>query len=522
MFLCGAGGALLAIPTLDSLLPAPLAAQPPASPRRLFALFSRNGFPNTDWYPTSAPPGYRLRDAVYPGTDKADGTTHLHLRLPEDPAHAFAPLSDFGSAGLSTILGPSLVPFHDKLTLLRGVDFANYCGHNHGAYYGNYAACTADATGSLPDIPTIDQVLAYSDRFYPELPVRRSLHVGTGMPHSFSYSDYGIEGGAIEQQSCFLDPRRVWDTMFAGLAPAPDEPAEHPNRRLLDVVREDYARVLRHRRLGANDRLTLDRHMSLLADIQSELASLDAVMCEPPDAPPSFNHRAPYAAMHDGVEAFRQSCGLLIDLCVAAVRCDLTRVVTFNIGEALHDGSGSWEGSFHSSADVPSDWHHYAHDAFASESSMRNLVGINRFIANELFVPLLERLDVEEADGRTFLDNSLVCWGAELGPQHWNVTVPTLLAGSAGGALRTGRYIDYSQWEQSYAVRQEYGVLVPGIPHNRLLVTILQAMGLSPEDYERDGLPGYGLREGTMGLRSFPTERWDLSRVGDPLPGLMV
>jgi hypothetical protein len=51
---------------------------------------------------------------------------------------------------------------------------------------------------------------------------------------------------------------------------------------------------------------------------------------------------------------------------------------------------------------------------------------------------------------------------------------------------------------------------------------MMQAMGLSPADYERDGLPGYGLRENTMGLRSWPDDAWDLSRVGEPLPGLMV
>jgi hypothetical protein len=37
-----------------------------------------------------------------------------------------------------------------------------------------------------------------------------------------------------------------------------------------------------------------------------------------------------------------------------------------------------------------------------------------------------------------------------------------------------------------------WGCLIPGLPHNRLLVTIMQALGLVPADYERDGLPGYG------------------------------
>ena len=34
--------------------------------------------------------------------------------------------------------------------------------------------------------------------------------------------------------------------------------------------------------------------------------------------------------------------------------------------------------------------------------------------------------------------------------------------------------------------------MIRGIPHNQFLLSVMQAMGLSPEDYERDGEPGYG------------------------------
>jgi hypothetical protein len=64
------------------------------------------------------------------------------------------------------------------------------------------------------------------------------------------------------------------------------------------------------------------------------------------------------------------------------------------------------------------------------------------------------------------------------------------------------------------------GNVIKGIPHNRFLVTALQAMGLSPADYERDGQPGYGStstsgRDGNL----WPVD-YDMASVGDILPGI--
>ncbi len=139
---------------------------------------------------------------------------------------------------------------------------------------------------------------------------------------------------------------------------------------------------------------------------------------------------------------------------------------------------------------------------------------------NELFAKLLEKLDVPESGGSTILDNSLVYWGNELGFNHIAYSVPCLLAGSAGGFIKTGRYLDYIDWDGRSYFSQEDGNVIKGIPHNRFLVTVLQAMGLSPEDYERDGKPGYGST--SVNGRDpdlWPTD-WDLARVGEILPGI--
>ena len=56
----------------------------------------------------------------------------------------------------------------------------------------------------------------------------------------------------------------------------------------------------------------------------------------------------------------------------------------------------------------------------------------------------------------------------------------TLMAGGAGGAIRTGNYLDYIDWDQSYANPiAAWGTLIPGVPHNRLTKIIV---AMNPEE----------------------------------------
>ena len=98
----------------------------------------------------------------------------------------------------------------------------------------------------------------------------------------------------------------------------------------------------------------------------------------------------------------------------------------------------------------------------------------------EQFAGLLDRLAaIPEGEG-TVLDNTLVVWGSEIG-RGWDHTftdVPFVLGGGAAGAWPTGRVLD-----------------VPGIEHNRLLVSVCRAMGVEVDQFGgtdpgRGGLAG--------------------------------
>jgi hypothetical protein len=521
VLLRSAGGALLGLPLLQSLLPRTLAAQTKPVTKRLVGILSCSGQFVTDWFPAWTPPGYQLRDAMY-GGPRSDGTTALNDTMPGTP-HKWARLSDFASKGVSNVIPTALNPYLDKMLLLRGLDLLQGTSHGSGMLLGNLANCASKdkfTSRGLGQMPTIDQVLAYSPKFYAANPKARSLVMATGSPDSVSHTNYGMAAGKIDVISASLEPRNIWSDLFTGFM-TPGMPKDDPNRLLMNAVHADYTRLYGHRRLSAGDKMLLDRHMSFLADIERELAMPTAVACTPPVQPANLGTGYPWDTV-PSIDAFKQTVQLLVDISVAAMRCDLTRIATINCNMGLTDATGKVVNSYHNSADVAGDWHQFAHQAKDNPLNRAHLVSLNRWVVTDVFGRFLQQLDVPEADGKTFLDNSIVLMGGELAMDHYVISQPTLLGGGGGGALKTGYYVDYSQMDNKYANNGllPWGVLIPGLPYNRLYVTLLQAMGLRPADYELAGKPGYGHTDMFDGPYNWPANAYDMTQIGAPLPGI--
>lgn len=525
-FLMGAAGASLALPFLESLRPRRAGAQAVPAPKRFITIKSFSTQVIKSWYPTLSGNGYMLKDARYPGTTKADGTTLLTQPLVAGKGYTWAPLADFaaagGTTGISQILGPALNPFLPKLTLIRGLDYLPTVNHNYGGILGNYSSCTAATpcdADSLPDVPTIDQVLAYSSKFYPTTPALRYLHVSQGVTDSMSYSNLGVAGGAVQQLKARVNPLDAFNDVF-GTAPTTGTTPPPPDRDklLIDRVYQDYVALKSNSRLSSSDRQLVDRYVTLVAELQAKLITRPTMSCTRPAAPASL-------ANNVGLNAtdITTKWNLFLDVVTAAVMCDQTRIITIAVHKALGPGPDSANpalvGFYHSEDASGGTWHGLAHD-FANANSRRMLAGINSWIASEIVAKLLAKLDVPESNGKTFLDNTLVYWGNELGFNHIAYSVPCLLAGGAGGFIKPGRYLDYIDWAGKSFFAQEDGNVIKGVPHNQFLVTVLQAMGLAPADYERAGTPGYGATS-TAGK---PANLWavdyDLSTVGQILPGI--
>lgn len=519
MFLQGMGGATLAIPMLSSLFRRDAhAGGSLPQPVRFIAIKSNSGQTIVDWYPTLEGNGYSLR------SDKADGTTGLTQEIPGTP-YKQAPMTDFADPGLSTIIDGAFNPFLEKMMLLRGMDFLPDTNHNHSAFLGNYAGSsdvTAGPALSLPHVPTVDQVMAYSDRFYPEQPLVRSLHLNTSRADSCSYTHAGIAGGAVNRVQAHIDPLTMWNELFTGpgiMPPNAEDPpqGESPNKRLVDHVYEDYTRIQANPRLSSDDRALLDRHLNFLSELQGRLEGGGVTaQCEFPPMPASYPDGGSLS-----VSDIEESWSLMIDIAVAGIICDHTRVITIDAEKVLSDADGSPAGFTHSENASGQTWHALAHE-WGTPSGDAHLRSMNRWVANNVFLRLMERLDVLEGGDSTYLDNSLIVWGNELGFNHLNYSIPTITAGSAGGRVATGRYLDFTEWETQSYFSQHNGHVIRGIPYNQFFVTMLQAMGLQPADYEMDGQPGYGSTSTIGKDASTHAIDYDFSQIGNPLPSVLL
>ena len=250
-------------------------------------------------------------------------------------------------------------------------------------------------------------------------------------------------------------PERAYARLFgAAGASSPEDMARLRARRrsVLDAVLGQFNTV--RARVGSADRVRLDAHATIVRDIETRLDALavPSPSCRDPGAPTlpaggSTNDNFP--AIGD----------LQIDLLALALACDLTRVASLQWSRSVSQTRFTW---------LPqpiTDGHHdLSHLPDDDAQAVDKLTRINHWYA-ERFAALVGKLaGAQEIDGSRLLDASLVLWCNELGKgnTHSRRMAPYVLAGQAGGAVRTGRFLSFTG----------------DPPHNNLLVSILQAMDI--------------------------------------------
>lgn len=364
--------------------------------------------------------------------------------------------------GTDFTLGPTLrplAPHRDKLLFLRGLDMdASYDGpggpHQKGCGAwltgrplndGDFAGGNGDLLSGWASGISLDQYLA--DRFGREtrLPsVELGVQVrGATNRHRISYA------GSDQPLPPESSPQRAYSRLFAAVSGDRDEIARLRRRRqsVLDLVRGDL-RDLRGR-LGATERPALDAHLERMRELERQLDA-GAAACRAPAAPGDFDPMR---------ETNYQRAGTAqIDLLVAAMACDVTRIATilWSGGTSTQRYPGLGFAEAH---------HPLSHDGDGNAASQNKLREIDLFHAQR-FAHLIDRLDATPepgGEGGTMLDNTVVVWGSELskGNTHSRRDMPVVMAGGLGNYFRTGRYVRFG-----------------GRPHNDLLLTILQGFGV--------------------------------------------
>ena len=91
---------------------------------------------------------------------------------------------------------------------------------------------------------------------------------------------------------------------------------------------------------------------------------------------------------------------------------------------------------------------------------------------------ILSVLDAIPEGGGSLLDNTVILWISELADSwHGMDRYPMVVAGGANSGLQLGKYVHHAR-VTPFDTPQFISSPYMGIPHNRMLVTVCQAMGL--------------------------------------------
>ncbi len=425
----GGGAATLALPFLPSLLPrVARAGSAETPPVRLLFYYVPNGIHMAAWTPDSEGAGYDLKAITSP-----------------------------------------LAPIQSEVSLFTGLN--NAAGHlsgvpgDHARGTGAFLTCMQPKLTDGDDIEngiSVDQVAAQhngAETLFPSLQLGVQGGTSTGncdSGYSCAYARNISWSGPTTPLPKSTNPQLIFDRLFQGFDVDLSE-EERARRRMyrtsvLDQVLGDAETL--HGKLSARDRLKVDEYLTGVRELEQRIEDLATEsVCEPGDRPAVTSSYT-----------YPQHVDVLHDLMVKAMECDLTRYLSFMLGNGGSQRQYTFLG-------VEGGHHDISHHQ-GSQDNYDRLTTIGTWEV-EQWAALLERMRaVEEADGTTLLDNSLVLFSSEIadGNSHSHFLLPVLLGGRGAGAHSPGRHIAYPG-ERSIA---------------DLYLTMLQAAGVPATEFGSD------------------------------------
>ena len=404
-------GAGLALPLLDSMIPALSRAATTASPTRAAFLYVPNGIIMNEWMPTPAP--------------LAAGSS---VPLPTD----FPRISK------------ALQPFRDDILMFSGLTHngSRALGDgpgDHGRAGANYLTGVHPKKTNGRDLQTgisVDQIAA------------RRLDGKTRFASLELGCEEGVQGGSCDNgYSCAYshslswrgeatpvvkdcNPQSVFDRLFANGDPGETAEArarrENDRKSVLDFILGDANSL--SRTLGSADRQKMDEYLTSVREVELRLTGTQVEVAPPEGAErPGVTTKA---------TLYPDRAKLMLDMSVLAFQADLTRVLTFPFADEGSDQTYPW-----ADANVR---HHTTSHHMRDPEKIALLAKINVFHM-ELFAYFLKKLDAIKEGNGSILDNSLITYGCANGDgqRHNHDNLPVILLGKGGGTIAGGQHLVY-------------------------------------------------------------------------------
>jgi hypothetical protein len=337
-----------------------------------------------------------------------------------------------------TNLGPileALQPHQSRINVLLNLNMKSRDngpggdGHHRGVVHMLTGTEQIDANNAGG--PSVDQKIAQK--------------IGAGLPFASLQFAVRIVYGDTNSRPLWSAPGKVvpamqspWDAykrVFASVPPTagmpqPTQPKVDLRKSALDFALADTAAL--RLRLGATDRMLLDSYQESLRDIERRLSGLGGTPAPVGCAPPTLGNTLDVKS-----EANYPAVGKLqMDMLVAALQCNLTRVASLQWGNSNDQCTYSFLG-------VNTLGHDMAHNNNNCDPSHAKKLKVYRWYAEQAAYLLNKLNSVPEGAG-TMLDNTVVLWVSEFSDSygHQANKLMWLLMGNAGGYFKTGQVLD--------------------------------------------------------------------------------
>jgi hypothetical protein len=423
-FIRGAGGALLALPWMESIS---LATSRSVPPMRMAFFYVPIGV---------------VRRGFFPGEAAA-----------EIPKGNSPPSWLKTQVGLQPIqwtktLQP-LEKVQDKVTLITGMDRTFQNGTDVHAQCASCFLSSAEpfsiSESAWPLDRTLDQMVGdHVGETTPFRTLELSCNSHKDNLESIYFDNISWYGTGHVAPS-IRDPRKVYRRLFA-------TQEIQRFRNVTDLVLED-AHSLRLE-LGYNDRQKFGEYFESIRTIEKQMDRLEKMKAELAEV-----------SMEEPTEAYLprgEYIRLMGDLMIVALQTGLTNVATLMVGPERWNTPFMFEGLF----DKPMSHHLMSHN---QRVYVDQLLQVDRFNM-EQFAYLVEKMDsIQESNGTSLLDNTLFTYGSGLGDgsTHQYSDLPIVVAGKAQGKFRTGNHLHCPD----------------GTPLANLWLTQAQTMGLNIDKF---------------------------------------
>ena len=410
-------GATVALPFLDSMVPALTAAIPTV---RFGAVYVPNGMVMQNWTPGTVGTGFELTPILEP-----------------------------------------LAPFKDQMLVVSGLNCTPPPGTRGGTHSRAATRFLTDVHPGAwnPEAVSMDQIAARDlGRHTPlaslELGLEGANFAGScdsgGFSCAFSYTiSWRDSSTPLPMEH---NPRAVFERLFGDnntTDPAARAARRREQRSILDSISADVARL--QGALGAGDQRKLGAYLDAVRDVERRIEVAEA----------QGDREVPLVERPMGVPAdFADHASLMYDLQVLAHQTDRTRVTTFMSGHEL-------SGRTYPEIGVPDAHHPLSHHRGVPDA-LAKLTKINRYHVG-LFAAFVEKLRATPDGDGSLLDHMVLMYGAGMSDSnaHSPYNLPIVLLGGGAGTLRGGRHVSFDERDRT--------------PLANLHVTLLDKLGAPVE-----------------------------------------